>query len=263
MSAIPCDNNRFIVISNTNMTDDLTPFVRMSISDNKEARIMSPIDHGQDEIREFMSQVECFGLAYSSKKIITGNHATLINNKTGLYWIFSLETASLKKAGNIFRNLKPEQIAKGGFFDAILCAHPEKDGTILISAQQEEAFATASDILVEYRDLAQRHNVGAPNATMSVAELLGIYNRRRQELAEQQPWIEWYRIYPETGKVEKLSLPPEGAAIDRDGGKNDLWRPMLDGSVKMGPLTLDQSHSDKNKSAEPKEPEQAVTSQVK
>jgi hypothetical protein len=58
--------------------------------------------------------------------------------------------------------------------------------------------------------------------------------RRRRELAERNPFIVWYRIYPETGKVEKLAYPPEGGTVHREGGKNDGWRPMPDGSVQMG-----------------------------
>lgn len=38
--------------------------------------------------------------------------------------------------------MTPEMIAKNGFYDAILCVNPEKDGTILISARDENEFVS-------------------------------------------------------------------------------------------------------------------------
>jgi len=251
INAIPCDNEQFIVASSR---DDLsgdtgpnrTPFAKMSLAPNsEEVRFVSVIDHGQDEIRRFMSETNCFELAYLSRVIITGDRAVRLNYNTGLYWVFSLEKATLIKAGNIFdiKKMTPEIIAKGGVARAILCAHPEKGGTVLISAQIEEALTTVYDLSKELTDILIQHNVGRPNATMSAKDYFELRDKRRKELAEQNPMIVWYRIYPENGRVEKLALAPEGAAIDREGGKNDLWRPMPDGSVKMGPVVLAEDNS--------------------
>ena len=244
--AIPCDNLQFIVMSSAddfsdNTGPNRTPFAKMSLlSSSEEVRFVSAIDHGQDEIRGFMSEKSCFSLAYLGKDIIVGDKAVILNYNTGLFWIFSLEKATLIKAGNIFdmKKITPEFIAKGGAPQAILCAHPEKDGTVLISAQVEEAFITAYDWHEELKDVIIKNNVGRPNATMSVKDFYEYREKREKELVEQNPVIVWYRIHPDTGRVEKLALAPEGAAIDREGGKNDVWRPMPDGSVKMGPVTL-------------------------
>jgi len=170
---------------------------------------------------------------------MTDSFATLISPTTGLYWIFSLETASLKRTGNIFRNVTPEMISKGGFSGgAVLCAHPEKDGTVLVSAQMENLFIyETSNVEKEIGELMQQ------NPAMTGREALDLFRARKKELADRSPMIDWYRIYPESGKVEKLGLPPEGGATEREGGKNDIWRPLPDGSVRMGPLNL--------KSAEP------------
>jgi len=243
LTAIPCDNDRFIVVSTTDLTNsksqNRTPFVRMTLlPDKKELRIASSIDHGQDEIRKFMQETTCFNLAWESYPIMTDGYLTLLNFNTGLYWIFSLETASLRRTGNIFNKekVKPEWVAKGGLRNAILCAHPEKDGTILVSTLMEEAFTTETDPTREATELLNQGAFGGKpgSATFNPRDAIIALNKRIKEFAERNPFIVWYRIHPEQGKVEKLSMPPEGAALDREGGKNDFWYPLPDGSVKMG-----------------------------
>jgi len=253
--AIPCDNDRFIFVSYGvdvgNAGSEQTPFARMSV--NRDSRKVSPvssIDHGQDELRQH--SLVFLGDVADSPIIMTDSYAMVLNYKTGLYWIFSLESASLRKAGSIFTKVTPEMIAKGGFMDAILCAHPEKDGTILISAQDEEAFTTQPDYAAEMKELWDNHRVGQPDATMTAIDWFELYQNREKQVKEQQPWIVWYRVHPESGKVEKI-LPPEGAAIERDGGENDLWRPMPDGSVQMGHLALKRPESEKAKAEAKKE----------
>ena len=202
--------------------------------DKEEIRLDSSIYHGMDELQKFMLDSTCFDLAYFSSIVMTDRHATVINFKTGLYWVFSLEKAALAKAGKIFSEDKMtlEMIAKGGFANAVLCAFPEKAGTILVSTQMEAAFTTETgDALRETDEFAKRQPPGQPPTP---ADLASFARRRYIELAEQNPYIEWHRIYPENGRVEKLSLPPEGAALDREGVKNDNWRPLPDGSVRMG-----------------------------
>jgi hypothetical protein len=213
-TVIPCDKERFIVVASKRdltETSDIskrTPFHRMSIiSNKKELRLDSAIDHGIDEIRSHMSNPECFKLAFNGHVIMTDNYATLINFKTGLYWIFSLEKASLVRTGMIFKKVTPEMIAMGGFPGAILCANPEKNGTILISAQEESAFLTETG-----------------NALQEMQKL--------------------------------LNVPPVGAAYIREGTANDYWRPMPDGSVRMGlldPLLIDDSKEQESKEQENKE----------
>jgi hypothetical protein len=203
----------------------------MSIPEGKtELRIDASIDHGlDDELREHMATTSLFEHPWLSQLVMTDRHALLINTNTGLYWIFSLEKASLLKAGNIFKKMTSNMILKRGFPDPILCVNPEKDGTFLISAQEEDFFMSEDgDPYKEINQLAQR------NLNMSRDDLNETFERRAKELAERNPFIVWYRIYPEEGKVEKLDSPPIGGVVYRDGGKNDLWRPMLDGSVKMG-----------------------------
>jgi len=246
IEVIPCDNNRFIVVSDKrdlmgNPDSSLSPFVRASVvPSSKKLRLDTSIDHGLDELRKFMSGVDCFGLALHAKTIMTDRYAILINPKTGLYWVFSLEKANLVKAGNIFRKVKPEWVAKGGATNAVLCAHPEKDGTVLISAQAEEAFTTeAGDASREVIQMANQGAFGRPGSPdFDPNGAIALIRAREKEIAEKNPFIVWYRLHPENGKVEKLALPPEGAAIDRDGGKNDSWRPMPDGSVRMGPTKV-------------------------
>lgn len=233
LKALPCDNSRFIVISHHsdltgNTGADRTPFVRMSIpSGGKELRIDSPIYHGQDDLAKYMTEEDCFDLAWLSYVIATDKYATLINPNTGLYWCFSLEKARLIKAGNIFRKVTPEMIAKGGFPNRpVLCINPEKDGTVLIAAQVEDFFIATTENLDKEIDTLLNNGIFFEDA-MEYAR------RRHKELAEISPIIEWYRIYPENGKVEKLLEPPKGGSWYRDGGKNDHWRPMPDGSIQM------------------------------
>jgi hypothetical protein len=254
IKAIPCDNDRFIVISDkTDLTGnkgpDRSPFVRMSIPEGKTyLKIDTSIAHGVDGID--MSAPSGFSLAFKSKIIKTDKHAVLVNCDTGLYWIFSLESASLTRSGQIFDKVTPEMIAKGGFNEAVLCVNPEKDGTILISTQAEEAFTTETgNVLKEAGDYLRQNQVKMDG----LREVFDMMNNRMKELADRSPFIDWYRIHPESGKVEKRVLAPMGAASVRDDGKNDLWRPMPDGSVKMG---APQYTEDAPKKAEPKAEEE-------
>ncbi|MDR2697562.1 MAG: hypothetical protein LBB40_03705 [Holophagales bacterium] len=244
LTAIPCDNDRFIVISNkTDLTNDnrseRSPFHIMSAtSDKKEIRLNSSIDYGQDDLKNYMSHPNFFKLASLSYIIMTDKYATLLNRKTGLYWIFSLEKASLVKSGNIFKSVTPEMIAKGGFPDPILCVNPEKNGTILIAAQEERFFINETGDATE-----ELNKMLEDNPFMPLEDAHKIYGRRLKELADINPFIIWYRIYPENGKVERLIEPPEGGTDLRDGGKNDRWRPMPDGSVQMGWNTYNLENS--------------------
>jgi len=236
--SIPCDNDRFIVIASKNdLTGNKdaskrTPFHRMSLYPEKEElRLNTAIDHGVDDIRGYMSNPDCFSMAFNSAIAITDDYAVVVNCETGLYWIFSLENASLKHVGNIFKNITPELIAKGGFPNAILRVHPEKAGTVLISAQEESAFLTESgDAVKETQELLDK------NPDLSPEDVKKTVETRREELSNRSPLLVWYRIDPERGKTEKLGVPPVGAAYVREGTKTDYWRPMPDGSVRMGSL---------------------------
>jgi hypothetical protein len=263
LKCIPCDNGRFIVInSDMDLTDnkrpDGTPFHRMSIPEGKtELRIDAPIDHGQAILREHMHLSKCFGLAFGSKILKTDRHAVLVNTNTGIYWVFSLEKATLVKTGNIFSKMTVEMILNGGFPNPILCVNPEKDGTVLLSAQDEHYFVTETgDVFKEYDELAK-------NGFLNHEEAEKWFGLRLKELAERNPYIVWYRIYPETGKVEKLAYPPEGGTVHREGGKNDVWRPMPDGSVQMAwreSMIKEQSEDKKGDAAAENKEEKAQTS---
>jgi len=229
--AIPCDNNHFIVVSLRNdITDNKlnpTPFARMSVHpDKKKLRLDSSIDHGQEEIRKYMSIPSCFELAWYSNIIMTDTHATLLNYDTGLYWIFSLEKASLARAGNIFKKVTPEMIAEGGFIYAILGANPEKAGTILIAAQEEDLLIKANDPYIQMHKFQEEFQ-----ATDEEAREMFLYYYK--EHLDRSPFVVWYRIYPDSGKVEKLKGHPEGGTWLRDDLKHNTWRPMPDGSVKI------------------------------
>ena len=246
--SIPCDNDRFIAISfgadlAGNTGSRLTPFARMSLNpEKKEVRVHSSIDHDQDDLRMYMSNANCFSIASLSNIIVTGKLATLLSYKTGLFWTFSMETANLKKTGNIFKKMTPEMILNGGLADAVFCAHPEKEGTILISAKPEELFAAD-----KYADAMRELRAAHP--TMAPADLVALHFRQMIRATEDNPLIDWYRLDPETGKVEK-TFPPEGAAMLRDGFKNDFWVPKPDGSVRMGFIPLNESENAERKMKE-------------
>ena len=232
LRAIPCRDNRFIVVSNRDLRGDYiagrTPFHRMSVrSARNEVAFDNPIDHGMDDLEQFMSDQTCFELAYNSYIIMTDEYATLVHRRTGLYWVFSLEKASLVKAGMIFRQLKPEIIAGGGFPDAIFRVNPEKNGTVLLSAQ-EEGYLTSET-------LDPIHEIIRETKNLSWDAVQKLQAERTKQLAERNPFIVWYRIYPENGRIEKLSTAPEGGDDIRSLEEPAVvWRPMPDGTVKMG-----------------------------
>ena len=237
--AIPCDNNRFIIIAFKPVSYDgskRTPFFRITLpnNDKKEFRLDSYIDYGQDELRDYMSDDEISRLVIDSDIIVTDKFATLVNNKSGLYWIFSKEKASLVKSGSIFNKLKANQLDSNSFEHPVLCANPEKDGTVLISAQDEDYLLKAKmsddDILKELNELSRS---GYFKSFEEGNEWFGRRRREREKITGT-PFIVWYRIYPETKKVEKLTSPPEGGSLLKDASVNTKWRPMPDGSVKMG-----------------------------
>lgn len=241
---IPCDNGRFIFIYNSaygidltgNAGPDKTPFARMSIAEGKtQLKIDAPIAHGMDDDIPISS---LFAEASGGSVIIADKYAVLLSKHTGLYWIFSLETATLKHAGKIFGKATPEWIANGGNSKAILCANPEKDGTVLVSAQKEDVILSpqAGDAMREFNDLNNnRQPTGSPKSLEEILEVVREAQRtigeREQELKNKNPFTVWYRIYPEGGRVER-DIYPDGAALIRED--SDIWRPMPDGSVKMG-----------------------------
>jgi len=249
LKAIPCDNDRFIVISlrndlTGNTGPDRTPFVRMSIPAGKrELRIDTPIYHGHDDLKRYMEPdpapipFDCFSMAWASRVVITDRYATLVSTATGLYWIFSLEKAALLKTGNIFLKVTAKMIDNGGFPAAILCTNPEKDGTVLIAALEENYFIKEK---TSARDELKK-TIALQTSGLSEKERNEISARSNEEFNAKNPFIVWYRIYPESGKVEKLPGEPEGGTILRDGYKNDWWRPMPDGSVKFGRLESEMS----------------------
>jgi len=242
LEAIPCGGGRFIVrSSNTDLVDDnrpdRTPFCLMRIPEGKaEARIERSIDHGQDGLREWMSDPNCFKLATYSEVAMTDGHAVLVNSSTSLYWVFSLEKASLVKAGSIFKGVTPDMVTEMGFKQAVLRVNPEKSGTVLVAAQEESLFvAEKEDADKEARGLWE--NVPPEQRYFTGGDYDWIYefrDRRLEVIRERSPLIVWYRIHPENGRVEKLPVPPEGGSSFREGGGNDQWRPMPDGSVRMG-----------------------------
>jgi hypothetical protein len=235
---IPCDQERFIVISTSDLTGNnsnpliSSPFHRMSLlPGKKELRLDASIDHRTDELRNRQVDIT---IAYDSQIIMTDSYATIINYDTGLYWIFSLEKASLTHSGKIFKSITNDMIAKGNIHRPILYANPEKNGRILISASEEAAFLTETgDTVKERREMLEK------NPDLSIKDMEIFMQRRLKELGERNPYIVWYSIDAVNGKVEKLSSPPIGATLTRDG-TNQSWRPMSDGSVKMGPIEVKQ-----------------------
>jgi hypothetical protein len=265
LRALPCDNDRFIVVSRfrdlaREKGEATSPFARMSIrSSSKDAVVDSSIYHGIYELKYYMSDQKFFGLACNAIFIVTGKYATIINEVTGLYWCFSLKKATLTKAGCIFKGIRPEEIlktiAKGGITMAVLCANPEKDGTVLVSASEEAALrGEVRDKWDEIREMMEE------NPKMSETEAEKLFLKHQEALAKRNPWVVWYRIYPENGRVEKLSQPPIGGADKKKstlanlmslGTAND-WRPMPDDSVVMGELKLKEP---KQTESEPKKKE--------
>jgi len=226
----------------------------MSVPPGKtELRVDASIDHGHDELRQYMTNPgshsvsdTAFSLAQFGNTIITGKYATIVNEYTGIYWVFSLENASLKKTGNIFNLVTPEMMAKVQIlpWHAILCVMPEKDGTILIAAQDERLFTVESLNFWDDKLFDELFNDSIVDLDPVLFTKEFIENREKQmweyqqrrekDIMDKSPYIVWYRIHPESGKVEKLGNAPEGGSLSRDGGKNDAFMPMPDGSVKMG-----------------------------
>jgi hypothetical protein len=195
-SFFPCDNNRLIVVSwyrdlLGDNRPDRSPFAVMSAHpDRKELRVDRSIYHGMDELRNHMSDPRFFELAGNSWFIVADKYGIIINPLTGLCWCFSLEKASLVKAGSIFKNIKPEEIIetikKGGFTLAVLCAHPEKDGTVLLSALEEVALKTEiGNRWDEIKEILENH----PNMTEKEAEKKFI--ERVNELKRRSPNVVW------------------------------------------------------------------------
>jgi hypothetical protein len=166
---------------------------------------------------------------FNSNPALTDSHAVLVSQTTGLYWVFSLEKASLVKAGSIFKKVTSKMMDNRWNKNLpVLCVNPEKAGTILVEAQDEDHFTRETgDYDAEYWELVLKKG-------MTFEETDQAMTPRLEQLRKNSPHTVWYRIHPENGRVEKLHEPPEGGARLREGDKNDVFRPMPDGSVKMG-----------------------------
>jgi hypothetical protein len=274
LEAIPCDDGRFILISEESLVSGggagWQPFYVASFPEGSDRlRLDSAIDHGQDALPALMSEGLRFSLDWQSQTVVTDGHAALINPKTGLYWVFSLEKARLVRAGNIFKKVTPEMIAKAGFTDAVLHVAPEKQGTVLVMAQDEDYFTKNGDYWEESIDVWRSMTKGLVIDDMSQDEVREILKKidmeveeimrpRIKQLAENSPHIVWYRIHPENGRAERLVDPPEGGATLRWFDGRETWgnygfRPMPDGSVKMD-WKMDLV-SDRSKDADGSEPD--------
>jgi len=259
LRAFPCDNDRFIVLSwfkdiVDDRRPDRSPFAKMSIRPGKkELGLDGSIPFGIDELQKHLSDPKVFSLPSNAHHIVTGKYATIIHQGTGLYWCFSLEKASLVKAGSIFKGIDPEEtlktIRKGGLTMAVLGANPEKDGTVLVAALEEAALK--GGIADKWDDLREKYEKPL-SKDLTEAEREKLNKEREKAFIEDQkkmakgsPYIVWYRIHPENGRVEKLGVPPIGGAHERAGfwsklwlgmefWRADEWRPLPDGSVRMG-----------------------------
>jgi hypothetical protein len=260
---VPCDGDRFILVSShvdmfDNGRQDRSPFCRVSVGEGKdELRIDASIDHGQDDLRKHMTRracqefdnaqtdlisqykPNCFDMAKSSDTIVTDGRATLVNGRTGLYWVFSTETARLVKAGSIFRSVTPEMVAGGGFDQAVLHVWPEKSGTVLVAAQDE--YLLTAERADPYREASELYaglpQTGADDAGEIRNALVerGIWEtiaRVQEEMEIRSPHVVWYRIHPDDGRVERLLAPPEGGSSTREVHGKACWIPMPDGSLK-------------------------------
>jgi hypothetical protein len=250
LSFYPCDNDRFISVSwskdlENDKRPDRTPFARFSLRQGKkEVTMDSTIPFGIDGLRDHMHIPGVFEAAANARSIVNGKHATIIHPQTGLYWCFSLEKASLVKAGCIFRGLDEEEwlkyLRKRSLRMAVLCAAAEKDGTVLVSALEEVALKGAVvDTWVDQEEM----EAATPDMTEKEREKAFIEQQRKS--ASGSKYLVWYRIHPENGRVEKLGVPPIGGAHERAGfwsklwlgmdfWRADEWRPLPDGSVRMG-----------------------------
>jgi len=238
LKAIPCDNDTLIVISSDidlvdNKRENRSPFAKMSFGGSeKELKLGASIDHGQEELQNHMSNPNCFNLAYSSSIVMTDKYAAVISYGTGLYWVFSLEDAALVKADNIFKNVTPEMIAKGGFISAIISAQPEKEGTVLIAAQEEDYLIVNNSDPINNDVYVKLAETRPDDPDMTQAKYIKELKERVREQRTKSLFIAWYRLHPENGSVEKLEYPPRGGAKSTEYG--DFWRPMpdMDGEAK-------------------------------
>jgi len=257
----PCDRNRFIVVSRYNdlmgeNRSDRSPFFVLSVRPGKkELNLDSSIYHGHDELRNYMSDEHFFGQAYNSEPVVTGKYGTLVN-WNGLYWCFSLEKATLIKTGCIFKGLETEELIKAiqkvGFAQAILGVGPEKDGTVMVSAVEEATLRNGIDD--KFGDLMEQME---KHRDKTVEEQEKLHAERMAKIAEVNRYMVWYRIYPENGRVEKLGTPPIGGAHERTRPPEsasmaevwtaDKWRPLPDGSVRMGMLVPKEKNGTGNK----------------
>jgi hypothetical protein len=249
----PCENNRMIAVSwNKDLVDDnarpdRSPFAVMSANpDKKELRVDRSLDFGIDELKEHLSESRVFSMPANSQYMVAGKYGVIINLGTGLFWCFSLEKASLVKAGSIFKGIEPKEILnvirKGGLTQAVLCCNPEKEGTVLISALEEAALRNgAGDKWDDLRETMDK------NSSLTEKEREKLFLEQQKKIDQGSRNVVWYRLYPENGRVEKLDVAPIGASVVKAGFWSKLtkltnfyraneWRPMPDGSVKMGML---------------------------
>lgn len=259
----PCGDNRFIAISwdrdlVNDKRSDRSPFAVVSVRPTqKELVIDRSIDFGIDELQGHMSDPKVFSLPANARHMVAGKYGIIINPTTGLYWCFSLEKASLVKAGNIYKGLDPDEVMKtikrGGLTQAVLCANPEKDGTVLVSALEEASLK--GGVSDKWDDLREKYekplsdDLPEEERDRLNKEREKAYIEAQKKIAKGSPYIVWYRIHPENGRVEKLGVPPVGGAHERAGFlsklwlgmefyRADEWRPMPDGSVKMQVLNV-------------------------
>lgn len=230
---LPCGENRYLGISTRDLREPLpssggSPFSLLHRNADNTLQVGSVIDPKCSELAKGGSP---YGRAGLGKLVFTDHHATLMDLDSGLYWIFRLDKAQLAHHGRLYAKVSDQLLKADQVRKTILGIHPTPDGDLLIMARLEEVVVAGTPDPMKQAQTYLAQPGADPDHGFRLA------SEGQRQLVDRNPLVKWFRLDPETGALKVLPLPPPGGSEVLEAEQGYAWRPLPDGTLKMGPVT--------------------------
>ncbi len=231
----PLENGRFLAIAKGNLDSEAapgqgSPFSILTLDERDQLQFRTALD---PELPKLDSLPELKFLIPFGLAIRTPDHLTLILQKTGMYWVFSLENGSLQRSGRLYASLTDDLLLQGLPWPLVLHAQPLPDGDLIWSSRSEAAITGARQGLADLKRLEMETGKASLQDQHRWVEA---WKSKRMELNQQFPDVVWWRFSPRSGTFTKLNPPPPGARETLAGLSDESafhWIPTGTGQVRV------------------------------
>ncbi|HJV90802.1 MAG TPA: hypothetical protein VJ623_10895 [Holophagaceae bacterium] len=231
----PLHNGRFLAIAKGNLDPEVapgqgSPFSILTLDEKDQLQFGTALD---PEVPKLESLPELKFLLPLGLVIRTPDHLTLIVQKTGMYWVFSLENGSLQRSGRLYASLTDEMLQQGLPWPVVLHAQPLPDGDLFLSTRSEAALLGSRQGLADLKRIEMETGKASLQDQHRWVEA---WKSKRTELNNQFPEVVWWRFSPNSGTFTRLNPPPPGARETLAGLSDEAvfhWIPTPTGQVRI------------------------------